>query len=76
MYISGSAYVFSYDSDNSQWTQVAKLVASDGTSEDQFGWSISIYNNIIAVGAGGDDTTNGGCGTGNLYNTNNYYYQR
>ena len=70
-FISGSAYVFSYNSSynnsNSQWTQVAKLVASDGASNDQFGYSISVYDNIIAVGARSDDITNGGYDAGNIY---------
>ena len=26
-------------------------MASDGTTSDRFGWSISIYDNMIAVGA-------------------------
>jgi hypothetical protein len=53
----GSAYVFqSSDRSGNKWTQVAQLLASDGAEYDNFGWSISIYNNLIAVGAYYDDT--------------------
>ena len=38
---------------------MAKLLASDGADSDNFGYSISIYNNLIAVGATLDDTTGG-----------------
>ena len=69
-FISGSAYVFSYNSINSQWTQVAKLVASDGASGDAFGQSVSIYNNIITMGAYRVDTTNGGTDAGIITSIN------
>jgi hypothetical protein len=39
---------------------VAHLLASDGANEDQFGLSISIYDNVIAVGAMYDDNAKGG----------------
>ncbi|NOG55461.1 MAG: hypothetical protein HND57_14265 [Planctomycetes bacterium] len=48
---SGSAYLF----DASTGAQIAKLLPSDGASEDQFGISIAIDNGIVAVGARGDD---------------------
>jgi hypothetical protein len=32
-------------------TQVAKLTASDGVAQDQFGYSVSISGNVIVVGA-------------------------
>lgn len=46
---SGAVYVFRY---NGQfWTQEAKLRAEDGATGDSFGQSISIDNNVIAIGA-------------------------
>ena len=36
-----------------------KLVASDGSADDVFGTSVSVYGNIIVVGASGDDTAGG-----------------
>ena len=38
---------------------MAKLVASDGAPDDNFGYAISIYDNMIAVGAFGDDSYTG-----------------
>jgi hypothetical protein len=50
---SGSAYVF--ERINSSWTEIAKLTASDGASEDYFGLSVSISGDYAIVGALGDD---------------------
>ncbi len=45
----GSAYVFRFDGTN--WVQEAKLLASDGTSYDEFGNSVSISGNTAVIGA-------------------------
>jgi hypothetical protein len=45
----GAAYLF-YRSRN-QWEEVAKLTPPDGTTDDQFGFAITIAGNLIAVGA-------------------------
>lgn len=45
----GAVYVFVRS--GSTWTQQAKLIASDGGSEDSFGFSVSISEDTIAVGA-------------------------
>ncbi|HPI96081.1 MAG TPA: FG-GAP repeat protein [Gammaproteobacteria bacterium] len=50
-FISGAAYVFELN--NGQWSQVQKLVASDGVSYQFFGKSVAIDGNMIAVGSGG-----------------------
>jgi len=46
---SGSAYIFKREGDT--WTQQAKLVASHGTSSDQFGTSVAISGEYAIVGA-------------------------
>ena len=46
---SGSAYVFQFD--GSGWVQQAKLLASDGAANDEFGTSVAISGNTIVVGA-------------------------
>ena len=46
---SGSAYVFIRS--GTSWTQQAKLLPLDGTSEDFFGWSVSIKGDYAIVGA-------------------------
>jgi len=49
----GSAYVFVRT--GSAWSQQAKLVASDGAEEDRFGSAVTILDDLIVVGARGDD---------------------
>ncbi|VAW74526.1 hypothetical protein MNBD_GAMMA15-2087 [hydrothermal vent metagenome] len=51
---SGSAYVFVRDSVTGIWSQQAELLASDGTSSDQFGISVSISGDTAIVGAFGE----------------------
>ncbi len=53
----GAAYIFSRE--NTTWTEEQKLLASDGTSNDWFGWSVSITENYAIVGATGDDNKKG-----------------
>jgi hypothetical protein len=52
--LSGSVYVFKNDG-NGNITQIDKLIASDGTTDDQFGWSVSMYGDYIVIGSNGDD---------------------
>ena len=59
----GSVYIFVRDGEN--WTQQAKLIASDAASFDFFGSSVSISDNDVIVGAWGDD--DGGNATGSAY---------
>ncbi|PCI97347.1 MAG: hypothetical protein COB15_07860 [Flavobacteriales bacterium] len=47
---SGSAYVFVRNG-SGVWLEVQKIVASDRWASDWFGWSVSIDNDQIAVGA-------------------------
>ncbi|UCC23630.1 MAG: right-handed parallel beta-helix repeat-containing protein, partial [Planctomycetota bacterium] len=49
----GSAYIFKRDGEN--WTQQAKLTASDGAAEDRFGLKVSISGEYCVIGAYGDD---------------------
>ncbi|KAL7529761.1 hypothetical protein ACHAXR_005792, partial [Thalassiosira sp. AJA248-18] len=49
---SGSAYVFVRNA-TGDWTQEAKLVASDGAVNDWFGISVSIHGDTAIVGASG-----------------------
>eukprot|EP01083_Nonionella_stella_P275069 934140_1 len=47
----GKAYVFKRNTQSNQYTQTAKLTASDSIPNDLFGESVSIYGRYIAVGA-------------------------
>jgi len=48
-YASGAAYVF--DRKGSKWVQTAYLKASDAEAEDQFGFSVAVWNDTVVVGA-------------------------
>ncbi|MDP8238325.1 MAG: FG-GAP repeat protein, partial [Candidatus Hatepunaea meridiana] len=50
---SGSAYIFVRD--GADWTQQAKLTASDAAEGDYFGCSVTISGDYAVVGAYGDD---------------------
>ena len=53
----GSAYVFERTGTN--WTQEAKLIASDGQSGDGFGYTVSINGNTAIAGAWRDENLTG-----------------
>ncbi len=51
--LSGAAYVFEWD--GLAWRETAKLVASDASRDDVFGWSVAIDGDWLAVGLPWDD---------------------
>ncbi len=55
---SGSAYIFTKGS-TGNWSQQAKLTATDAATGDYFGTSVAIYENTVIVGAYGYDDTMG-----------------
>lgn len=50
---SGSGAAFVYEKIGGEWTYITQLEASDGESEDDFGWSLDVSGNRIAIGAPG-----------------------
>jgi hypothetical protein len=60
---SGAAYLFratiSTTTAAVEWAQMGNFVAADRASNDQLGISIAIEDNIVVVGAVGDDTNQG-----------------
>lgn len=60
----GAAYI--YHRVGSAWTEMARLTASDGAANFQFGTSVSISGDLVVVGANGDSTI-GGTGAGSAY---------
>ncbi|MBN1256230.1 MAG: cadherin domain-containing protein [Planctomycetes bacterium] len=62
---SGSAYIFKRDAGN--WTQEAKLTASDGAASDVFGGSVSISDDYAIVGANGDDDNGNNSGSAYIF---------
>jgi hypothetical protein len=59
----GSAYV--YTRSGGVWTQQAKLAAADPAADDRFGFSVSVFDDTIIVGARLDD--DGGSNSGSAY---------
>ena len=59
----GSAYIFSRD--ETGWLQQARLFASDGAQNDNFGYSVSISGDYAIVGAPDDDDN--GTDSGSAY---------
>ena len=51
----GLAYVFELV--NNQWTEVAKLTASDNAGDDNFGLSVAIEGDVIVVGSPNKEAT-------------------
>jgi hypothetical protein len=47
------------------WTEMQKLLASDGTAVDAFGWSVSLSGDTALIGAIGD--ADNGLGAGSAY---------
>ena len=48
----GAAYIFARSDES--WTQQAKLTASDASTTDSLGWSVSLNGDTMAAGAFGD----------------------
>lgn len=49
----GAAYIYHFN--ENEWILEDKLIASDGTDNDYFGCSVSIYNDYAIIGAYSDD---------------------
>ncbi len=47
----GAAYVFQFDSNSGEWTQKAKITASDGEWDDSFGRYVAMSGEVIVIGA-------------------------
>ena len=60
---SGSVYVFT--NQDGEWSQTAKLTASDGAAADRFGGSVGVDGDTIVVGAYSDDDN--GADSGSAY---------
>ena len=59
----GAAYIFARS--DGAWSEQAKLTASDASSTDNFGWSVSMSGNTMAAGAFGDGAK--GVDAGSVY---------
>jgi len=61
---SGSAYLF-----NSAGVQTMKLIATDGTNKDEFGFSVGISGNTAIIGSLYDDDNGNASGSAYLFDT-------
>ena len=62
---SGSAYIFTRT--GGVWSEQIKLIASDSTIGDVFGWSVSISGDTAIVGVPGDNDLSGSPSTGSAF---------
>jgi hypothetical protein len=62
---SGSVYVFTRH--GTTWTQQAKLIASDSTAGDHFGWSVSLSDDTALIGAVNDDSNGNYSGSAYIF---------
>ncbi|XMB66741.1 FG-GAP repeat protein [Mycoplasmatota bacterium zrk1] len=69
---SGSVYVYKLDDD----TYERKIIMSDGFFRDKFGFSLSLYDDYLVVGAPGDDDTGEDSGSVMVYNLDDETYER
>ncbi|MEM7658718.1 MAG: LamG-like jellyroll fold domain-containing protein, partial [Bacteroidota bacterium] len=60
--VAGSVYLFERDGGGS-WNEVQKVVASDRTSDDLYGWSVAISGDYAVVGARQEDEDAAGLNT-------------
>ncbi len=68
---SGAAYVFYRDQGGAgTWGQVAKLTASDGATNDDFGWSVALSGGTALVGADYDDDNSTDSGSAYVFYQN------
>jgi hypothetical protein len=65
---SGSAYVF--EQQGGTWVQKAKLIASDETADDRFGWAVGIHESTAVVGARYNDDVGYGSGSAYVFERN------
>ncbi|MCG3138842.1 MAG: hypothetical protein HJJLKODD_02711 [Phycisphaerae bacterium] len=68
----GSAYIFEWN--GSQWVE-EKLLAGDGQNGDYYGYSVSISNNRVLIGAYGDDDAGSNAGAAYIYDWNGSSWQ-
>lgn len=65
---SGSAYVFKYD--GTTWNEEAKLLASDGATDDNFGYAISLDGDYALIGAFRDNDNGHQSGSAYVFKRN------
>jgi hypothetical protein len=68
---SGSAYVFERNHGGPDaWGQVTRIAATDGVTNDGFGYAVGISGDTVVVGAPGDDDNGPGSGSAYVFQRN------
>ena len=67
---SNSGLVYHYRYDGASWVEEQILTASDGTGGDEFGYAVSNVDNVVLVGAIGDDDRGTNSGSAYFYELN------
>lgn len=70
---SGSAYIF--ERSGTTWTQTAKLIASDGDPDDQFGECVSLSGSTALIGSRYDNVLGGNSGSAYIFEYNGTQWQ-
>jgi len=63
--LAGSAYIYKHNGNN--WTEEAKLIASDIDGGDKFGTSVDIYQDYAIIGAPGNDDNGSDSGSAYIF---------
>ncbi|MFC1573170.1 FlgD immunoglobulin-like domain containing protein [Candidatus Eisenbacteria bacterium] len=66
----GAAHVFRYDPVEEEWSQEAKLIATDGEYAEVFGVSVDIEDNLAVIGTPLDDNLGDGAGSAYVFRYN------
>jgi len=64
---SGSAYLFRYDPGSGTWNEEAKLIPSDGSQYQYFGYSLSLDGDTALIGSYHDDDNGWWSGSAYVY---------
>ena len=54
----GAVYIY-IECHDAVWTENQKVISSDGSLGDGFGWSVAIHDYIVVTGSYQDDNMNG-----------------
>jgi hypothetical protein len=66
--VTGTVYVFERSSEiDTEWIQVQRLLPDDASSGDRFGEYVSVRDDVLAVGATGQDEAGSGAGAIYVY---------
>ena len=66
---SGAVYIYMYN--GKQWVLQQQLFAPEGENDDRFGWSLSIKEGVVAIGAPGSDESGKDMGAVYLFTRQN-----